>query len=192
MSVSSSITGRLACKAHRLAPIILPLLLALLLLLVGGCASSPYSTFNEALALAREGKLQQAENAFLIAITEDAGNAEAWNQLGIIAFEQKRYQLALDRFSQAYEIDPLNSAYLRNIAMSHAQLDQLAIAKEWISRALRIDPGDADSWVVQAKIALLREQYDPAREAVARALQLEPDHKEALSLLTYLQSGPAS
>ena len=52
-----------------------------------------------------EGKIEDAEKCFLDVLKQDPDNKEAFNNMGVIAFQKKRFYEAVDYFSKALTLD---------------------------------------------------------------------------------------
>lgn len=153
-----------------------------------GCGGgATYKVFNSALELVEAGEIERGEIELLHALTYDPSYAEGWNQLGIIAFERGEFELARERFQTAMRLDRLNAVYPRNLAMVFAELGQFPVADDLLTRSLDLDSGAADTWVVKAKIEILRGDAAASETALRRALAYDPSHTEALDLLARLR-----
>lgn len=93
--------------------------------------------------------------------------AEAAYQLGVKAFEGKRFDVALKHFEDAYLLDPV-PILLYNIARAHEELKQYAEASRYLSRYLdRLPPDAADRSQVEQRLTALR--------AAAQAPEPQPE-----------------
>jgi Flp pilus assembly protein TadD len=95
-------------------------------------------------------------------------------------------RLALE---QTIQIDP-------NMAEAQNQLGYLALragetnsAEEHFRMAVHVSPGFAKAWVNLAATMYLESKLSEAKEAVERALQVEPDNLQAQKLNRVLDSG---
>lgn len=88
----------------------------------------------------RAGNYDNAEIAYMRAISLEPENTAAYNQLGLHYITRKRPEAALSSFAKALKIDPDNvdaHYYLGNLALlSH----ELSTATKHYSRVLEIDP----------------------------------------------------
>lgn len=62
-----------------------------------------------------EGNAEEAEKCFLEVLKEDPGNKEAYNNLGVLAFEKEDLKKAQSYFLKALKIDPLYEDSLNNL-----------------------------------------------------------------------------
>ncbi len=155
------------------------------ILLTAGCTGVPHAAYNRALdQLATDPS--QAETAFFEAVRKDPKNPEAWNQLGIIAFERHELDVAETRFRRACELNRLNPAYPRNLALVYADRKQYDLARSLLKKSLDLDPADPDTYIAIAKVQILQGKTKQAAETIQKALQVNPSHPEALKLRSYL------
>jgi len=147
-----------------------------------GCASSPYQSYNKGVEFMISGYPKEAETAFLDEVAEHPNNAEAWNQLGIIAFEQQNYEVAKVRFNRAIELDPLNGNYPRNLALVHAEQKNYETAHELLQRSIEINPSDPQTHLTQAKVYLLQDRTESALQSLEKTLRLDPANEVAMRL----------
>jgi glycosyltransferase involved in cell wall biosynthesis len=71
---------------------------------------------KEGEALFAEGKIEEAERCFLSIIERDPKNKEAYNNLGVIAFQKNDLETAYHHFRTALKIDPLYRDVLDNMS----------------------------------------------------------------------------
>ncbi|MGR3292729.1 MAG: tetratricopeptide repeat protein, partial [Candidatus Scalindua sp.] len=64
------------------------------------------NTLNEGETLFADGKIEEAEKCFLSLVENDLECKEAYNNLGVIAFQKDDKEKAIDYFTRALEIDP--------------------------------------------------------------------------------------
>lgn len=107
----------------------------------------------------------------------DRANAESLKNDGNELMKAERYREALERYSRAVELDPLNSVYFCNRAAAHFKLGahESAVADCTAALALQPEYGKAHGRLGLALTAL--DRHKEARVAFARAAQLEPDNE---------------
>ncbi len=170
---------------------LVPVFILLTCWLGTGCSSSPYNSFNRGVNLLQKGNRFEAETILLETVQQDMDNAEAWNQLGIIAFENGNLKLAEKRFRKAYELNNLHPAYPRNLAYVYAERKKYDIANNLLQRSLALEPDNPDTLVAIAKLALLQKHQKPAHEALKKALKIDPAHQEAITLFNRIEETTA-
>ncbi|XP_073959341.1 small glutamine-rich tetratricopeptide repeat-containing protein alpha-like [Choristoneura fumiferana] len=105
------------------------------------------------------------------------GEAERLKNEGNDLMKAERHREALERYSRAVELDPRNAVYFCNRAAAHFKLGEheAAVADCAAALALQPDYGKAHGRLGLALTAL--ERHREARQAYARAAQLEPDNE---------------
>lgn len=91
------------------------------------------------------------------------------------------FEKAVDRYSQALEVDPNLAAAYYNRANAQARLDQNVDARRDYDRALELAPDDADVYVNRGLLSLYRNDYRDAEADFGRALELRPEDSAALT-----------
>ena len=98
--------------------------LLLLLLGVSGCAATDETTpraedhFDHALAAARDGALDRAEEQALMALKLDPRNAKAHHLYAFLLAEQNRPEEAIVGFKRSLSIDPTSAATLYDLRVA--------------------------------------------------------------------------
>lgn len=151
-------------------------------LFIAGCSSQPFAKYNQGILEMNTGNETSAETLLLEELVERPDHAEAWNQLGIIAFEREHWAAAEERFRSAYEINSLNPAYSRNLGLAFAARNQYKPAIEWFKRSLELDPDNLETLSALSTVQFLKGDQDAAKETVARILVFDPAHPGALNL----------
>lgn len=150
---------------HRL--LALPILLAALLMLAG-CSSEAEKRYNQAIEAERHQDWEQARELYQAALALDAELAEAHINLGALALRLKQLDLAEQHSHQALQLlehkkkslvsgfswekqaglacNNLASVAFERVLQAQQAADdeilrqQLALAREWIDKALALDP----------------------------------------------------
>ena len=147
-------------------------------------------------ALARDGQLDQAAQAYLKAADIDPQRAESWSALGTVLAKTDRHLDAQTAYLRALEIEPLRATTLTNYGLSLALTGDLEEAEAKL-RLANEQPGanaqtrenlalilglqgrydemklisgtNAPSKVIEDNVAMLREMIQPARSWEALA-----------------------
>jgi len=92
-------------------------------------------------------------------------DARILNNYGSFLFEQKRYQEALERFSQAAEdnLYPERARVFQNLGMTALKLGQREEAERYFTRALRLDGRQPRALLELALMSYDDKQYVPAK-----------------------------
>jgi Flp pilus assembly protein TadD len=151
------------------------------------CASSPYSAYNRGVQFSKEGLIPEAEMAFQESVQRDPRNDDAWNQLGVIAFDRKDLDLAERRFRKASELNRLNPVYPRNLALVFAERNDCGTARELLRKSAALDPADPTTSLTLGKVLWLEGKHEEALQAIDKALALDPANSEAQELRSRLQ-----
>ncbi|XP_063618080.1 small glutamine-rich tetratricopeptide repeat-containing protein alpha-like [Cydia splendana] len=103
--------------------------------------------------------------------------AEQLKNEGNELMKAEKHREALERYSRAVELDPRNAVYFCNRAAAHFKLGEheAAVADCTAALALQPDYSKAHGRLGLALTAL--ERHREARQAYARAAQLEPDNE---------------
>lgn len=127
---------------------------------------------NLGLALRKLGRFEEAERMIQKAIDLDPAHAVAGYALG-------RGYFSGGMFSQIKEGIPVDAKLLGDLSMAREQYGE---AVEFYERAIRIRPQYADYWCALAKARRAAGRLEAAREALDRALTINPRYQEALTL----------
>ncbi len=91
-----------------------------------------------------DGKIEEAEKCFLSLVENNPECKEAYNNLGVIAFQTNDKERAIDYFTRALEIDPLYIDTIVNYTNLLRSIDQLQIAIPLLERISEINPENND------------------------------------------------
>ncbi len=100
------------------------------------------STLSDGEALFADGRIEEAENCFLSVVESHADSKEAYNNLGVIAFQNEDKEKAIDYFTKSLEIDPLYVDAVVNYTNLLRSLDQLSIAMPLLKKVAELKPDD--------------------------------------------------
>ncbi len=102
--------------------------------------------------------------------------SDAWNRLGTIAYQTRRYQDAEQYFTEALRCNPESYAATVNLGAAQLVLGKLELALETNRAAVRARPDDplAHSQLGQVYFAL--DRLDQARDSLQMAKSLDPGH----------------
>jgi Tfp pilus assembly protein PilF len=102
--------------------------------------------------------------------------SDAWNRLGTIAYQTRRYEEAERYFTEALRCDPRSYAATVNLGAAQLVLGKLDLALETNRAAVKERPDDplAHSQLGQVYFALNR--LDQARDSLQMAKSLDPGH----------------
>ncbi len=142
--------------------------------------------YNEGVQSMKDGDTTAALTAYQGAVTTNPNYADAYLNMGVIYFGQKKYDLALDNFQTASEKDPQSIDALANLGRVQAKLKRHMEAEASFTKALEITPGAGD---------LLKElgkaQYQNRNYAGAVATLTQAHAAGSESYLTHYMLGKA-
>ncbi len=101
-------------------------------------------TLSNGEALFADGKIEEAENCFLSIIESHTDSKEAYNNLGVIAFQNDEKEKAIDYFTKSLEIDPLYRDTIVNYTNLLRSLDQAPIAIPLLEKVAELKPDDKE------------------------------------------------
>ena len=99
---------------------------------------------KEGEALFAEGKIEEAERCFLKIVRYNSKNAEAYNNLGIIALQRQNIEQAFTYFTRALEVDPSYKYAVLNYSEILRIQDRLHIAIPILEKGIEKHPNDRE------------------------------------------------
>jgi Flp pilus assembly protein TadD len=173
------------------------LALALLASVAGGCGHdadpdpTPYETIRtapnrdtdtaralheEATALIREGRLEQAEGKLRSALTADTFFGPAHNDLGIVYLRTKQHYLAAWEFQYAAKLMPDHKEPLHNLGMVYEAVGRFGEAAEWYNKALELAPESGEVAGSLARAQIRSNEVTPQTlELLQKVVMRHPD-----------------
>jgi len=147
---------------------------------------NPREMLQEALRLHQAGRLAEAESRYRLLLAQLPQHAEALLYIGLLAYQKGRPEEAVRLIGDSIAINGDDPAAHSNLGNALASLGRHAEAETAFSRALQLDPRQADAWFNLGNVQRLRERYDDADASYRRAVALQPNHVGALSNLANL------
>ncbi len=136
---------------------------------------------EEAFAQARRfydaGEMQRAEGLYREILFREPKNARALDQLGTLARETGRSELALELLAQAVEIDPGNPFYWFSYSVSLNMAKRSEEAIQALKRALRLHPNFPEAHLNLGALFERLGRYEEAEPYCRQAVEL--DHESA-------------
>ena len=102
-------------------------------------------TLKEGEKLFADSKIEEAEKCFLSLVENDSDCKEAYNNLGVIAFQKDEKEKAIDYFTRSLEIDPFYRDTIVNYTNLLRSLDQLQIAIPLLEKVVELHPEDKET-----------------------------------------------
>ncbi|MEW6752952.1 MAG: fused MFS/spermidine synthase [Candidatus Latescibacterota bacterium] len=139
-------------------------------------------------AWAQADQSARAETVYREALDLDPANLEALGGLGRLYVRQERWEEALSVYGEAHRVDPRDAQMCNNLGVVYFQQRRYEEAVTWFRRAAHHSPTYARAYsnLGDAYAALGRTQE--AREALGRALSLEPQDGRAARALQALEA----
>ena len=113
---------------------------------------------------------------------------EGYMLKGHCLLKMKKYEQAIQSYSQARAIRPLDFAGARNLALAHTELKDYESAIAHNEYALRIQPQDVDALFLLQSLYRRQGRLEEARTAVTEILKIQPGHAGAQRVLSYLDN----
>ena len=133
-----------------------------------------------------QGRLAEAEHAYLEAVAVRADIAEVHFNLGIVRHGLGRFAPAIESHQRALELKPQFPEAHGSIGSAFAALGRWDEASAAFERALAQRPAYADAHSNLGLIHEERGRLDEARASFERALAIDPRHGEAIHNLGFL------
>jgi len=165
-----------------------PMVLSMALVVASGLArnlraqaqASVQQLFQTAQEAKARGDLEQAAQAYLEVIRRDPGMVNAFHNLGIVYFSQKKYGDAIPVLEEALRLNPrLVGAYVV-LGLAHYELDQPQKAVAAFQAAHRLDPNDTNALLFLGKAQMQLGNYGDAAGTFEKLSQSRPKDPEVL------------
>ncbi len=91
----------------------------------------------------QEGRLAEAEAYYRRVLAVQPNHADALHLLGVIAYQARRHESAVELIGQATKLNKQNSAYFSNLGVALRDLGKLDQAAAAYRQAIIIKPDDA-------------------------------------------------
>ncbi len=139
-------------------------------------ASPTHSEILNARKFLQSGELDKAEEVCRQVISENPGNAEAYDALGGVAFRRGSIELAIEHFSKAVELDSNQASFFQSLGLAYCSLGKFAKAIDYFQRALILDPKNL---ATQNNLGNCYKQEDKLADAARcyrKAISLRPTY----------------
>jgi Tfp pilus assembly protein PilF len=135
-----------------------------------------------------EGKLTEAEEAFLTALEKDPLNGELIASYGRLMLQAGHDQKALALLEQAREIEPYSERVNQFLLDFYFAKSDLKMQQEYISNVLETSADEVQNLTNMAMFHVLKGEVKEARECYRQAFLLNPEDENILTLLQYYDS----
>ena len=143
-----------------------------------GGAGDLAGTFTVASALAKDGKLDEAEAAFKEILAKNPSIVEAHFNLGFIAFLKKDWPAAQAEYQKATELRPTYADAWVGLARAYLESDQKDKAMEVMKQASAANENDPNIQFNLGVFYLNAQQLDDAEAVFKRVQGLAPSNNE--------------
>ncbi len=99
---------------------------------------------KEGEALFSEGKIEEAEKLFLVILESDQDNKEAYNNLGVISFQNREIEKAINYFDNSLRLDPLYKDAVLNYTCLLNELNLLHKGIPYLEEIVKAYPEDQE------------------------------------------------
>ena len=137
--------------------------------------------FQEAVALHRDSRLEEAERRYQDTVNALPHHAQAWHLLGIIALQRNDPASALDLVDRALALDPQAPASYNSRGTALTQLGRHEAAVASYDRAIALQPDFVDAHYNRGNALHRRGRYEAALADYDRGISLRPDYPQAYS-----------
>jgi predicted O-linked N-acetylglucosamine transferase (SPINDLY family) len=138
--------------------------------------------------LVSQGDLDQAEQLLRQLVDSGCSLAKAWMNLGVLVGNRGDKDERLKLFHHARDLDPNNADILLNLATANYENGDFDGAEALIRQVLLQDANLVAAHHSLGVVFAKTGRPSEAREALATALELDPDHWQSLDQLTELKS----
>ena len=135
---------------------------------------------QDALSHHRTGQLQRARELYCIVLERDPAHADAWHLLGMVLYQAKQHEMAIECIKKALAIRAGNADFHANYGAVLRAAGKLDLAEASYRRALAIRPREADFHSNLGVVLMEQGKHEDAEKAYRQALALVPDHLLAL------------
>jgi len=141
---------------------------------------------NLAISYHQAGDFQRAECSYREILQIDPNNFYAWHYLGLLYFQLKKLDSAIDSLQKAIKSKPDDSHVYYNLGMVYQESGKLEEAITEYQKALQFDSLNTDAYVNLGNIYKKKGLTDLAVSHYQKAIYLNPDHMQAYYNLGYL------
>ncbi len=123
----------------------------------------------------KDGKLDLAQEQYMLALNKDRGQALAWAGLGNIRMARGRPQRAIKDYRRALKLEPDSPDILNNLAAAYLGVGKLGNAEDAVERAISLDGDNLCYYLdTRAELKLEMDDIEGARIDFCRALASAP------------------
>jgi tetratricopeptide (TPR) repeat protein len=133
---------------------------------------------DEGVAHHQAGRLEAAEAIYRRVLAADGRCADAWNLLGVIAFQCDQHATAVNFIANAIRIDDRKPAFYSNFGNALLSLGHAAEAESSYSAALALDPRFVDALSNRGNALRALGRLEESEASYRASLRLRPKQAE--------------
>ena len=135
--------------------------------------------FAEALRSHKAGQLKEAERFYKKALSIESVHADSIHFLGVIAYQTRNYEKAIELIGKAIAIDPASAAFHSNLGNALRNSGRLEEAAASYLRAIELNPYSANNHNNLGLVLHALGRHDEAAANYGQAIALKADLPEA-------------
>ncbi|MEM6884282.1 MAG: tetratricopeptide repeat protein [Verrucomicrobiota bacterium] len=135
-----------------------------------------------------EGKLDEAEQAYLAVLEEHPGSLLALSNLGVVYYRKGEIFDAIRILSKAVRIAPKDGFSHRTLGMCYLKVDELDLAITSLEEAIKLNPSDFMAHNFMGIVATKKGWWKTAETECRRAIELNKDYMDAYFNLAVVYS----
>jgi tetratricopeptide (TPR) repeat protein len=147
--------------------------------LLFSCQPNTDMVLKDANNLFAKGNFKEALPLLELVTKQDETNADAWNMLGVVYYENKNFAQAATFFNKAIKNDNQNYKYFYNRANAQREQKLLLEALEDYNKALEIEKNTADIYFNKAVVLTDLNRKKEAIPVFEECLKLDPNFAKA-------------
>ena len=132
-----------------------------------------------ALLLQAAGSIDKAIEQYEIIVSEDAADAQAHNDMGVLHYQQQHYGRAIEQFERCLAIDESNLAALKNLGVVYLTVGRTQDAMRAYQTVLSKEPRDIDTLLLLGELCHRAGRNEKAAFFYRKVLKIDPDNAAA-------------
>lgn len=146
---------------------------------------------EEAIELAKQENLIEAEKLFNKVLKLDSKNVDALNGLGNIAFRKGHLKDAEKHYKKVITINPNYHNAIANLGLVTGLLGNKKESMKYLDKAIKLEPQNTNGYYFKALVLEQSKNKNDLKEAIdyfRRVLEINPEDEEAMEKLTHNES----
>ncbi len=129
-----------------------------------------------------QGKDQEAISLLESRTNLNPKDAESWNLLGLVYFQQKNYVKSQKAFEKAVKFNSQSEIYQTNLAIAFAVSKKTSKSEKAVNNAIKINPKYAKAYFVRGNLHLAKGNYDKGITDAETAINIDSAYTDAYVL----------